>query len=356
VDRGGKRLKKVLNDKWIVVFKGGKHVDSAGVERDGDALIDQAVAQFDPAYHEPPICVGHPEHDSPAHGWVKGLKSAPGKDGKLLLIKPGDVPPQFEEDIKAGMYRKWSAAFYSADHPDPKLRGAFRHAAILGAMVPAVKGLPAIQFKDPDGEYIRFDQDGALEFADTSPWTWQSLRQLARNLREWIIETDGKDRADSVVPGYLVEDIENEENRQANSPPEGEGMSFTEAQVNEKIEAAKAQAKAEAEAEAKARYDRQMQAQAAQKEAVEFCEGLVRDGKLPPALCTDDLKTFVASLEGGGELEFSEGRKQPQGKFFREWLGGLSESALFSEIATTSTAGKMQHQEPFGPNDMLEKM
>ncbi|MCK4529320.1 hypothetical protein KAW18_18305, partial [candidate division WOR-3 bacterium] len=53
-------------DDWIEIFKGGKQIDSNGVEHDGDALIDKAIAVFNPGIHEPPAVAGHPKDNAPA--------------------------------------------------------------------------------------------------------------------------------------------------------------------------------------------------------------------------------------------------------------------------------------------------
>ena len=59
---------------WIDIFKGGKQKDSQGNEHNGDELIAKAIAGHKPTEHEVPICIGHPEHNAPAYGWVESLK------------------------------------------------------------------------------------------------------------------------------------------------------------------------------------------------------------------------------------------------------------------------------------------
>lgn len=131
-------------DDWIPIFEGGKQTDSQGREHDGDALIDKALAKFDPSSHEPPIVIGHPVHNLPAFGWVKGLK----KSGNFLYAKFKDVVPEFEDLVKRGLFKKRSASFY----PD----GGLRHVGFLGAVAPAVKGLTDLQFNE-GGNVMNFD-------------------------------------------------------------------------------------------------------------------------------------------------------------------------------------------------------
>ena len=96
---------------WIEIFRGGKQVDSAGNEHDGDQLVDQAVSSFKASEHEPPLVIGHPAENGPAYGWVKELRAELQNGAKILLAKFGEVVPEFEELVRAGRYKKRSASF-----------------------------------------------------------------------------------------------------------------------------------------------------------------------------------------------------------------------------------------------------
>jgi hypothetical protein len=175
-------------DDWIPIFQGGKQIDSAGKEHDGNALIDKAVASFNAAAHEPPACIGHPKDDAPAYGWVESLK----KQGNLLLAKFKQIQPEFEEMLKKGLFKKRSAAFY----PD----GTLRHVAFLGATPPAVKGLPDVAFAD--GEVASF------EFVDyQTVWAWESIARMFGRMRDYLIEKDGVEKADQIISSYNIEEI-----------------------------------------------------------------------------------------------------------------------------------------------------
>jgi hypothetical protein len=131
-------------DEWIPIFKGGRQTDSQGNPQDGDALIENALRNFNPAIHEPPVCIGHPKDDKPAFGWVSALT----RRGNTLYAMFKDVVPEFVEMVKNGLFKKRSAGFY----PD----GTLRHVAFLGANPPAVKGLPDMSFAQSENFY-RFD-------------------------------------------------------------------------------------------------------------------------------------------------------------------------------------------------------
>ena len=133
---------------WIEIFRGGKQVDSEGVEHDGDELIAKAVAKFDPNFHEPPVVVGHPKDNSPAFGWVEALKTGIKDGAQVLYAKMRDVAPEFRQAVEKGLYKKRSASFY----PD----GMLRHVGFLGAAPPAVKGLADLRFVDEPAVTFEF--------------------------------------------------------------------------------------------------------------------------------------------------------------------------------------------------------
>lgn len=134
-------------DDYVEIFKGGTQTDSSGMEVNGSELIDKALALFNPEHHEPPVCLGHPKDNSPAYGWISGLKRKVHDGEDLLLAKYKDVDPDFISMVKSGKYKKRSASFY----PD----GSLRHVGYLGAMPPAVKGLKNMKF-DESKTYIMF--------------------------------------------------------------------------------------------------------------------------------------------------------------------------------------------------------
>jgi len=178
---------KGFND-WIPIFQGGRQTDSAGCVHDGDALIDKALATFNAAKHEPPVVIGHPVENAPAYGWVEGLT----KQGNLLLAKFKQVEPSFADMVKRGLFKKRSAAFY----PD----GSLRHVGFLGAVPPAVKGLPDVAFAESNAM--------TFEFSDyQTVWAWESIARLFGKVRDYLIEKDGMEKADQVISAYQIEEI-----------------------------------------------------------------------------------------------------------------------------------------------------
>lgn len=346
-------------DDWIPIFRGGEQVDSEGRVHDGDALIDKALANFNAARHEPPVCIGHPKDDAPAYGWVKELKKGADKMGNLLLAKFGQLEPTFAALVKDGRFKKRSAAFY----PD----GTLRHVAFLGAMPPAVKGLSDVAFSV--GEAASF------EFSES--FAWDAIADVFRKMREWLIEKYDQDTADRIVPDWKIDDIRSAANPPADEPLQGsykekedkKNMNFKEKMKtflgsigfdvskipDEAIPgepANKSQQFSEAdiekiklEAEKKGRdaacaefAEQQKQARRAalKTEIAAFCEALIKAGKITPATVAFGLPEILFSLaESDDQIEFGE-KKEKATAFDR--IKALLESATpliqFNEVAT----------------------
>ena len=150
--------KKALEGQEIEIFKAGNHVASDGRAREFSVAVVAAMAAvYSPARHEAPLTLGHPADNLPAYGWAKSLRAT--DDGRLMM-RAGDVTPEFSEAVKAGRYKKRSASFYPPGAPNNPAPGNWylRHVAWLGAQVPAVRGLADVNFEGAwDGDYPCFD-------------------------------------------------------------------------------------------------------------------------------------------------------------------------------------------------------
>lgn len=186
----------------IHIFRPGRHTAMQGrtISFSGDDLAATAAA-YDPALHEAPLVIGHPQADAPAFGWVAGLKA----EAEGLFAVPRQLEPAFAEAVEQGRYKKVSASFYAPDSPHNPVPGVYylRHVGFLGAQPPAVKGLQPVQFAD-DGEGCV-----TVEFAE-SPGLLRRLADVFRALREYIVEKDGAETADRVLPAWTVSDLQEE--------------------------------------------------------------------------------------------------------------------------------------------------
>lgn len=104
----------------IEIFRAGTHTDDAGVVHNFSAAdVAGMVSSYDPALREAPLTVGHPAHNLPAYGWVKGLAL---NGAGNLAMDTHQVQPQFAEMVDAKMFKKRSASFYphsTATTPSP---------------------------------------------------------------------------------------------------------------------------------------------------------------------------------------------------------------------------------------------
>lgn len=359
---------------WIEIFMGGKQVDKNGKEHDGDALIDEAVASFNAKEHEPPIVIGHPKDNAPAYGWVEGVKAVLKGGKKHLLMKARDVVPEFEEMVEKGLFKKRSASFYDD--------GRLRHVGFLGAAPPAVKGLADLKFEDSD-DAVTFD------FYDPQMGT---LARVLRNLKNYFIEKEGKEKADAIISEWDVDyikeesikdkpqtdiasafsgvmsviddrgDVKSQEVKMSNaftekfknflsfmgvdlskvpdealpvSAPEGmEGTMFSEADLKktQKDAEEKGRKKAEAEFTESQRKERRAKQK---KEISEFCDKLLKEGNLIPAWEKLGLKEFMMKLDGEEVVEFSEGSvKITPLEWFKSFMEELPKVVEFKELAT----------------------
>jgi len=120
--------------KWIQVFKTGTHTDSSGntktwTKDDLDLIVNAYSKNQDV-----PFVIGHPKTDSPAYGWIDGIK----REGEFLYVKAKEAVEEFVDMVKKGMFKKRSISV----NPD----GTLNHIGWLGAKAPAVKGLEDFKF------------------------------------------------------------------------------------------------------------------------------------------------------------------------------------------------------------------
>jgi hypothetical protein len=315
----------------IEIFRSGKHEATSGETIAFSAADLAAIAGgYDPAAHEAPVVVGHPKLDAPAYGWIKGLTV----EGDRLLADPHQIEPQFGELLKAGRFKKVSAAFYRPDDAGNPKPGAYylRHVGFLGAQPPAIKGLKQAEFAAGD----RFIEFGEPQFGEVSD---SFIVRCFRRMREYIASRDGMDAADRVLPADELDHAAHV----AAQPEDDDDMdtNFAERQ-RELDEKEKALAKREGELKAKedtATAQAVAFAEGERKQRVAafggFIDGLVKDGKMLPAL-KPGLVAFAEKL-GAEPLEFAEGdgktAKIAPLDWLKQFLGTASKVITFGEAA-----------------------
>jgi hypothetical protein len=317
--------------KHIQIFKPGKHVCSSGATLSfSDVDLAATAAAYDPAKHEAPLVVGHPRTDDPAFGWVGKLAFSDG----ALDVEPQQVNADFAEMVNSGAFKKISAAFYAPDSPSNPVPGVYylRHVGFLGAQPPAVKGMRAPQFSDAE--------DGVVEFSE---WGDVQNASLWRRLRDWMIGEKGLDIADNIIPDYIVGSLEQESRSDpqiATSPQyhepqlKGDEMSAEEKARLAALEAENAKLKQDAASFAEA----QAKTQRASLHAAhtEFAEGLIKAGKMLPAMKDPSIALMDSLAAQESPVEFGEGAgKQSIAPLalYKSQLEAMPKQVEFSELA-----------------------
>lgn len=253
---------------WTAVFKTGTHTDSSGNTRTWtEKELDEIAGNYDPARHEAPVVLGHPRDDTPAWGWVEELK----RTGDVLYARLKLIP-EFLEMLKKGLFKKRSISLY----PDLTLR----HIGFLGAVPPAVKGLPDMNFRGGEEPiHFEFEQmDGEITIRGGKEV--KGMKNFLEKLKRLIREEFGEEQ-DS-----------------------GE------------------KEKALAEKDARKRY----------QEAEAFCESLLKEGRLTPAMIKSGLPRFLGIVSGmQGNFDFSEGEKTGPGEFLKRFLMALPKAVPMEE-------------------------
>ena len=201
----------------IEIFRGGTHTDMRGTTLAfGESEIVDIAAAYDPALSEAPIVIGHPRTDAPAYGWVKSLSAR----GDRLYAEPDQVDAAFAELVESGRYKKVSACFYRPAAPANPKPGAYylRHVGFLGAQPPAVKGLAPVEFAEsPEDDLL------LVEFADHESVSLLSrVLSLFRGVRDYIVERDGTEKADAVIPNGVLESMKEQATVALVLPPDPE--------------------------------------------------------------------------------------------------------------------------------------
>ena len=328
----------------IAIFKAGKHRAASGIEYTfTEADVAASADAYDKALHQAPYVLGHPKSDGPAWGWADKVVV----DNGVMFVEHEKVDPAFEEGVDAGRYRFTSAAFYGPADPSNPKPGIYylRHVGFLGAQPPAVKGLGPVAFGDDGDRVIEFDESG-MNLA----WLAGNVADGFRQIRDWVLGKWGQEEADKAVSPWTdrsATQIAADVRAEARAEP---GAAFAEraAAVDAAVATALDERAAEldrretvlAERESRTNANQVAFAETARVAARDddgaFVDGLVTAGRLPPAFA-GQVKTLMGVLDGDGAVSFAEGEAGPRDQF-RQLLGGLGVSILFSEVARSGEA------------------
>jgi len=332
--------------KTLHIFKPGRHTPTqGGVLNFTEADLAQCARVYDPELHEAPIVIGHPASNGPAHGWVGALIA----DKTGLRAVPRQINPSFAEAARQGAFRKVSASFYPPDSPDNPVPGSWylRHVGVLGAQVPAIKGLEQFEFGEGETGVVTFEEsiDADGEISGTG---------LFAQLRAWLIKNRGQEVADDVLPEDKIKALQEQaEDVPADAKPAGDAELKPDAAAEDVVAELTQQITGQAEtitrlSEEKEQLAEKLEGQEGEttaREAAEFTERLIGEGRILPR----HRQAIVAFMEvaGGrkpkrgnsGVIEFGEGeRARPLLPAFKAFLASLPPSVQFGEVAPRNRA------------------
>lgn len=344
----------ILNDAgWFAkmkpfeIFRPGSFTAMDGQPVNFSAeMLAEIASSYNPALHEAPLVIGHPQSDAPAYGWVRGLTY----EEDRLVAEPGadDLEPAFAEMVQSGRFKKRSASFYPPQHPSNPTPGKWhlKHVGFLGAMPPAVRGLKEVAFSEDDEPVL------TVEFSETERtmgWALRSMASMARSMRDYILSRDGEEVADKIIPNYTIDSMISDSARiealntassyadpnptleidvpktQQELDARATELEAREADIKKREAEIAAQAKSFSEAEKKARRDRHEAA----------LDGLIKEGRLVPGLKVETLN-FLDGLDAVTTVEFGQGDGSVKTTSADWFLGLLAKSGTvvnFGEAA-----------------------
>jgi len=298
---------------WVPIYRTG---DWAGKRRITPEELKLIAAGYNPAEHEAPVVIGHPGDDAPSYAWVEELKA----EGDTLLGRYRDVEPNFAQMVNDRRFPKRSAAFYpEALSPTGELY--LRHVGYLGAVPPAVKGLP-------DHTFLSGNEPIVYEFAG---------EELDR-AKEKENKTDPTEKHQGAETppeqGGIMDDLQKQKELLAAEETARKDAEKKLADVKKDAEEAKKKLEAkEAELENIASERRK-------DEHTRFVEYLCKEGKLTPAHKKAGVVEFMEALDRDEALTFAEGEgKVSRLDWFKKFLGALPVQVEFREKAPQSTDG-----------------
>jgi len=133
--------------KYFEVFKAGNYPQGKFTQ----AEVQELAKNYDPSFCEAPITLDH-EQKGPAYGWVDKLKE---EDGKLKATFK-DLSDDLKEFVNKGKYKKISVEIYrELEGKKPYLKAV----SFLGASIPQVKGMQAVEFKEGESDVYIFEAE-----------------------------------------------------------------------------------------------------------------------------------------------------------------------------------------------------
>lgn len=296
--------------KPLHIFRSGTYTDANGNRVTISAAEAEAVARaYDPAVHQAPIVVGHPQTNSPAFGWIAALAASAGAGCPAdnagcvdLDAMPADVDPAFAAAVRERRYARISASFWRPDSPGNPKPGVWylRHVGFLGGAAPAVPGLRGADLAADAADTFTAEASAPADFA-----------------------TGDHDMADNGTQGGTAADTADFAARKAELEAMDAELKRIKAELDEREQAI-------ARKEGASRN----------KEIADFADRIIADNNLADAPIRPRILAVLQSIPAEAPVvEFAAGNelvKEPQDKLLRELIEALADPKNrvdFSEYA-----------------------
>lgn len=301
----------------------------------------------------PPLVTGHPKMDSPRYGSIVGARVNNG----ILQLAAADLSPSFVDSVRRGEYTDRSLSFY---YPDLTIR----HLGFLGAHKPAVTGLAPVSFGE--GEFAEIDKgkdsstilfaEGPADLSEIAAShdslayrvgrRFENVRDLLRKLRDYIIDKDGLEKADSLMPAYMVDGVELGDVKPVSyaapdTVPPAAPATVDNNAGNGESELGRQLA---AEREARTRAETDLKTLRAEKRSAEFASmfsNAVKAGKMTPAMRQPLEALFRAADGSSGLIQFGEGEPKDTLKAFGALVDSMPMMVSLSSPVETLQGGSM---------------
>jgi hypothetical protein len=338
-DTAGMDTKTPQALKPIEIFKAGSFIASNGQKYTfTQAQVLELAQTYKPEFSDAPFVVGHPKMTSPRFGHAGKLFI---NDAGVLCAEPADVVPEFADAVNAKHYPKVSASIFLPNAPGNPTPGKhyLRHVGFLGGTAPAVKGLKTVEFAG--------SAEGIAEFG----YEDRLIVRMFRNLRDWMVETVGLEKADAVLPGWNIESLEENVTREEIASQANNGgtfaASFSAPTTEEEELNTAAQQQELATREAALKTDRaaldaraadldKLEAAARKTGHADFCEALCTEGKLLPAQKASVVE-IMSQLDAVNQVaDFAQGdanHGKTGAELFKAYLSAQPKQVEFKRVA-----------------------
>lgn len=274
------------------VLRAGKFTDANGteVEITQDDLNEMANG-YDAENSPSPFVFGHPKDNDPAYGWADGFKVV----GNKLIAFADNLHESVKSALKENLFKKISLSIFNPDSPANPVPGKkyVRHIGLLGAAAPAVSGLKPISFSSEDEHVIEFEFS-----ADT---------EKGGVFKQIISKATGKDFDLSII-NKRFDEMEATLKTMKSLTQKIIGDTDMPELTEEEVKQLQADLAAEQAKTKKLETNLSETASKARKaEIVSFCDQMVEDGKLAPAMKDQWVELMIGLPDT--EIEFSEGKE-----------------------------------------------